>query len=197
LATYHAIAATGQAILGLLADACPKPEFSGIRFALYQTSDLQKPEIEEGLSLYLYRVAVNGSIRNPPPRLGPDGRRYRPSLLIDLHYLLTAWAKTAARQQRLLGWAMRTLEDTPILPQGLLNHYTPEREVFRPNETVEIILESVGLQDLVNIWEVAKQHQQPSATYLVRAIALESGSDLSEMPLVQTREFDYARDPAQ
>jgi len=196
LATYYAIAATGQAILGLLADACPKPEFAGARFEPYQASDLQKPAMEEGLSLYLYRVAINGSIRNPPPRLGPDGRRYRPSLLIDLHYLLTAWAKTAARQQRLLGWAMRTLEDTPILPQGLLNHYTPEREVFRPNETVEVIFEPVSLQDMINIWEVAKNNQQPSATYLARAIALESELDLSELPLVQTRVFDYGKVPA-
>lgn len=195
MATYHAIAASGQAILGLLADACPKPEFAGAHFELYQASDLQKPTMEEGLSLYLYRVTVNSSTRNPPPRLGLDGRRYRPSLLLDLHYLLTAWAKTAARQQRLLGWAMRTLEDIPILPQGLLN-YTSEREVFRANETVEVIFEAVSLQDMTNIWEVAKHNQQPSATYLVRAVALESELDLSEGPLVQTRVFDYGKVPA-
>jgi hypothetical protein len=192
VATYPAIAATGQAILTLLASASQPSEFAGVRFELYQASDFQKQTIDEGISLYLYRVAVNGAVRNFPPRLSPDGRRYRPSLPLDLYYLLTAWAKTAARQQRLLGWAMRTLEDYIILPQGLLN-YAVDQEVFRPSETVELILEPVTLQDLVNIWEVAKGNQQPSATYVARMIALESESEISEHPLVQTRVFDYAK----
>src|SRR4030095_6295974 len=106
MATSQAIAATGQAILGLLADACPKPEFSAASFELYQVSNFQTP-MEEGLSLYLYRIVPNRSGQNLPPSVGPNGERYRPALPLDLHYVLTAWARTAVKQQRLLGWAMR------------------------------------------------------------------------------------------
>jgi hypothetical protein len=192
LATYHAIAAVGQALLGLLASACPKPEFASAQFELYRAADFLKP-MNDGISLYLYRVTVNTSLRNLPPRTGPDGRRYRPSLPLDLHYLMTAWGRTAAMQQRLLGWAIRTLEDTPILPQGVLNHYAPEVETFRPNETVELIMEVLSLQDMVNIWEIAKANQQPSVAYSARMVQIESNIELSEWPLVQARGFDLGK----
>src|SRR6266566_1234096 len=103
VATFQAIAATGQAILGLLADACPKPEFAAARFELYQVNNFRSP-MEEGISLYLYRVAVSGARRNLPPTVGPNGQRYRPPIPLDLHYMVSAWAKTAVKQQRLLGW---------------------------------------------------------------------------------------------
>jgi len=144
MATYQAIAAIGEAILGLLEAARPKPEFANAQFALYQSTNFQNP-MEEGISLYLYRVATNTTRRNLPPHIGPDGRRYRPPLPLDLHYLLTPWARTAAKQQRLLGWSMRALEDTPILPAGLLNHYGTEPETFFPHETVELVCEPLLL----------------------------------------------------
>jgi hypothetical protein len=195
LATYHAIAATGQAILSLLSSECPKPEFAGAQFELYQAKDLLTPGMELGVSLYLYRVAVNGNIRNTPPRLGPDGRRYRPSLPLDLYYLLTAWAKTAVKQQRLLGWAMRALENRSILPQGLLNYSAPEAEVFGPSETVEIIFEPLSVQDMVSVWEVAKANQQPSATFVARMVTIDSQVELVEARLVQTRAIELTKGP--
>jgi hypothetical protein len=194
MATYHAIAAAGEAIVGLLEAACPKAEFPNALFTLYRSTDFQNP-MDEGISLYLYRVAINSTRRNLPPRLAPDGRRYRPSLPLDLHYLLTPWAKTAARQQRLLGWSMRVLEDTSILPTGLLNHYVPETEIFPPNETVELVFEPLSLQEIVNIWDVFKQNLQLSVAYVARMITIDSDIELptSDSQLVQTRAYDFGK----
>jgi hypothetical protein len=114
VATANAIAAVGQAILSLIAGAVPHDEFPSAQFELYQAKDFQSP-MPEGISLYLYRITPAGEIRNYPPRITPDGKRYRQALPINLHYLLSSWAREAVKQQRLLGWAMRTLEDTPIL----------------------------------------------------------------------------------
>jgi Pvc16 N-terminal domain len=186
MAKYQAIAATGQAILGLLADSCPRPEFESARFELYQLKDFQSP-IEEGLTLYLYRIAVNGSRRNLPPTTGPDGRRYRPALPLDFHYLLTAWAKTAARQQRLLGWAVRALQDVPVLPASFLGNYAPEPDVFRPGESVEVILDPLSLPDLNNLWSAAKVSPPLSVSYLARMILIESEIPLEDAEPVQTR----------
>ena len=138
MATHNAIAAIGQAILGMLASACPRPEFAGAQFELYQGSNFQSP-MDEGISLYMHRITPANNIRNLPPRVGPDGRRYRPSLPIDIHYLLIAWARDAAKQHRLLGWAMREMENTPILHAGLLNQYGPEPDTFGANENVDLI----------------------------------------------------------
>lgn len=195
MATYHAIAATSEAIVGLLEATCPKTEFPNAIFTLYRSTDFNNP-MDEGISLYLYRVSVNATRRNLPPRLAPDGKRYRPSLPVDLHYLLTPWAKTAARQQRLLGWSMRTLEDTAILPTGLLNHYVPETEIFQPDETVELVFEPLSLQEIVNIWDVFKQQNlQLSVAYIARMLLINSDIELpgGDGQLVQTRDYAFGK----
>lgn len=176
-------------MLGLLADACPKPEFANARFELYQLTDFNVNPMEEGISLYLYRVAVNGTRRNIPPVLGRDGRRHRPPIPVDLHYVATAWARSAVKQERLLGWMIRMFEDVPILPTGLLNNYGPEPEIFDPGETVEVILESLTLQDWNNLWSATKTTPPLSVGYVARMIGISSPLPLTEAAEVQTREF--------
>ncbi len=55
--------------------------------------------MNQGISLVLYRVNVSAN-RNLPPRRGLDGKRYRPPLPLDLHYLVIAWADDTIKQQR-------------------------------------------------------------------------------------------------
>ena len=192
MGTFQAIAATGQAMLGLLSDAVPRDLFPNAQFELYQMSNFQQP-MEEGISLFLYRIAANTSRRNLPPTTGPDGRRFRPPIPVDLYYIATAWAPTAVRQQRLLGWAIRTFEDVPILPTGLLNNYGPEPEIFQPGETVEVILDQLNLQDLNNFWGVSKSSMQLSVGYVARMLHIQSSMPITEYAEVQTREFGVGK----
>jgi hypothetical protein len=191
MAKYPAIAAVGMAILDQLASARPKPEFATAQFELFQSSDFESSPLDEGISLYLYRVSINGSFRNPPGRIEPGGKRRRPPLPLDLHFMLTAWAKTPAKQQRLLAWAMQQLEDTPILPSGLLNSVGPEPAVFHADETVELICDMIPIQDMVSIWDNLKTRMQISVTYLARMVMIESSLEIVEAPLVQTRDFGF------
>lgn len=188
MATANAIASTGKAILGLIAAGVPRPEFSNARFDLYQARDFATP-MDEGISLYLYRVTPAGETRNYPPRIAPDGRKYKQQLPINLHYILSSWAKEAFKQQRLLGWAMRILEDTPVIPSGILNQSGPEPDIFRPTETVEVIMESISVYDMGAIWDVSKPNVQPSVGYAARMLGLESELPFTEAGPVQTRKF--------
>jgi hypothetical protein len=194
MASFHAIAVTANAIRGLLANACPKDRFPGADFKVYQAANFATTSLFDlGVSIYLYRVVFNTSRRNLPPRTAPDGRKLRPPTPVDLHFLLTAWAKSPDQQQELLGWAIRTLQDTPALPAGLLNRFAGDRgEVFRDDESIELIGEILSLQDAVNIWEVAKNNQQPSVSYLARMISIDSEVELTQAAPAQTRGFDYA-----
>jgi hypothetical protein len=81
------------------------------------------------------------------------------------------------------------LEDVPILPTGLLNNYGPEPDIFRPGETVEIILESLTLQDLNNLWSATKSTPPLSVGYVARMVGITSMMSLTEAVEVQTREF--------
>jgi hypothetical protein len=194
LATYRAIATVGQALAGLLKDASAGTEFDGFRFELYQAGDFKtEAAVKEGVTVYLYRVSINTALRSLPPKTAPDGQRYRAALPVDVYYLLTPWAKSAAKQQRLLGWAMRKLQDVTILPASLLNHYVPEGDTFRRHETVELLCETVSLQDMTNILDTIELDQQLSVAYCARMVLLESEVPLGEAPPVQTRVFEYAK----
>ena len=124
-----------------------------------------------------------------PPRLAQDGRRSRPSMPIDFHFLMIAWARDAFKQQRFLGWAMRTLEDNSILHASLLNQYGPEKDTFNDRECVDVILESLSIQDLYAIWDVTKPNIQLSAAYLVRMLSIDSSIEFAGSELAQTRVF--------
>lgn len=192
MATYRAIAAIGQTLAGMLKDASAGTEFDGFKFELYQPADFKTgTAITEGVTFYLYRVSINGARRNLPPTVGADGRRYRPALPVDLAYLVTPWAKSAAKQHRLLGWAMRELHNVPVLPSTVLNHYVPEDDTFRAGETVELICDPVNVQDMTNILERLDLAQQLSVVYVARMVALESEVALDEGAPVQTRVLDY------
>ena len=194
MATPNAIPATTRAILGLLEDAYPRDLFGKLAFTLahpvHFTGEKSPPD---GYTLFLYRVAINSALRNLPPRLAADGTRYRPSLPVDLHYLLTPWAADVELQQRMLGWAMRTLEDNTILPAGLLNKYLQESEVFRADETVELVADSLPLADFASLWDKLKPRMQTSMTYVARMVRIDSEIDIREGGVVQTRVFTMAR----
>ena len=194
MAKAQAIAVTGQTILGLLADNIPKSEFANARFELFQTANFAPPSpMEEGISLFLYRVEVNSALRNVPVKTGLDGITRRPPLPLDLYYLLTVWAKDAVKQHRILGWAMRTLEDAPTLSAARLNHFGTEADVFQPNETVEIIYHSLSLQDMSNLWGAFKISMPVSVAYIARVVGIDSTISVETSAPVQTREFDFAK----
>jgi Pvc16 N-terminal domain len=196
MANHHAIGTISRSLVGVLKDARP-PEFLGVdpgthnaAVQLYQASDFANtPSSNLQLSVYLYRVAFNPGGRNRPFRIGTDGKRYRPALPLDLFYLLTAWCKTEPLlQHHLLAWAARRLDDYPVLPSSVLNHYgTPNS--FSDEENVELTPEHLSQEQLVSVWEVNKPNQQPSLVYAARCVPIDSETELIEAGLVQSREF--------
>ena len=190
MATYRAIAATSETLRTLLESACPRDEFPDARFELFQAPDFQQ-KMDEGISLFLYRVAVNTTRRNLTPTVRLDGRRVRPPLPVDLYYLCSAWGRAVSRQHALLGWCMRTLEDANVLPASVLNSPGPFDDTFRPGEGVELVCEPLALSDLNNLWEVLRPNIPVSVSYVVRAVPLESTLPIAEFGPVQTRELEF------
>lgn len=190
MATYTALAATSDAIRRYLNDA-PRPEFPSLDVAVFQARDFSEAVPTTGrISIFLYRVAVNTSRRNLPPKMNEEGtRRMRPAIPLDLHYAISAWALKADLQQRLLGWAVRTLEDAPIFPASVLNRLQAEH-VFRSTETVELVCDPWPLQDLSVLWELTKPNVPLSIGYVARMVAIESEPPQYEEAAVQTRDFD-------
>jgi Pvc16 N-terminal domain len=196
VATYRAVAAVSRAILRILEDGCPRGEFPNAQFELQQAVDFQKTPLAEGVSLMLYRVSVTSARRNLQPRVERDGRRFRPAIPLDLYYALCVWGRTVDVQQRLLGFCVRALEDTPILPSGLLNHYAPEPSTFRPEETVQIVPEMLTMMELHQLLDLLRPNVPLAMTYVVRMVALDSEILVAEAGVATTRAFDIVGGPA-
>ncbi|MET0398112.1 MAG: DUF4255 domain-containing protein [Longimicrobiaceae bacterium] len=187
MSTHAAVASTMEAVVRLLRASYDPAEFNGavLDFQVYVSDDFNHP-MEQGVSLFLYRVYHNGSARGPAGRTLPDGRRQRSRLPVDLHFLATAWARRASLQHEITGWMMRVLEDNPILPAGLLNSYRPG--VFQPEETVTVTLTDLSVEDVFRIWEVMIEHAyQLSVPYVARTLDIESARSDALFGPVQER----------
>jgi hypothetical protein len=173
MATTAAIASTCDAVIRLLRANYDPAEFNGatLDFQVYVADNFQQP-MEQGVSLLLYRVYQNVMHRTPPGRV-VRGHRQRTKLPVDLHFLLTAWAKTASRQHEIAGWMMRVMEDYPTLTASLLNAGRPD--VFQPDEGVEVAHTDLGTEEMFRIWEVMITHvYQLSVPYAARMVEIES-----------------------
>src|ERR1019366_7781293 len=165
MATHHAIAAIGKSIVGLLGAQCPKAEFPGATFKLWQpTAFRQVKGLRFGISLCLYRVSFDTAQRNRPTRATASGDPpQRLPLPINLHFLLSSWATTPERQHALLGGGMCVLDGNPVFPAGLLNRFAGGTgEVFGPQENVEVVPANLDIVETRAISELMQNPQQPS-----------------------------------
>jgi hypothetical protein len=197
VATYAAISVIANTLRMLLLEAVPAGEFTGVEVKLLRTQDFQdsSARLSLGLSIYLHRLDFNTHRRNLPPRVDPKtGERFHSSTPVDLHFLITAWGQTAEQQMNLIAWAIRTLQDTPQLPAGLLNRFGGESPdpVFADTEAVELVGEILTAQDFVNLWGNTLANQQPAVSYVARQVLIDSAVEMPDAALVQTRKFNYA-----
>ena len=196
MATYAAIAATCETVVRLLRSNYDPSMFNGavLDFQVYVAHDFTTP-MQEGVSVFLYRIYQNGNHRTPAGRWLPDGSRQATKLPVDLHFLLTAWAQKASLQNEIAGWMMRVMEDNATLPASLLNAAQPG--VFRQDEGVDITLTELSVEDMFRVWEVMIGHvYQLSVPYQARMIEIESFTSLrTDGGAVQTRVSDMRELP--
>lgn len=147
----------------------------------------------DGFTVCVYRISMQYSNRNLGNRK-EGAQTYLPSLPLDLHILMTPWAKGIAKQHRMLGWLMRALEDMGPLPAEVINGWLPE-PVFRADETVELSYEPLPTADFFNLWDKFRDKFPLSATYVARTVLLDSQIPVGEAGPVRTREFLFLRPP--
>jgi hypothetical protein len=188
VATYQAIGSVAEAVARLLEQTWQPALLGGIdlTFAVYQGKDFSEP-MDAGVSVFVYQVTVNKTQRTLPPAL-PHHRRPLP---IDVHLLLTAWAQDASAEHDILGWAMRALDDTPILSSGFLNAAIPG--VFSPEETVELAAGELTNDEVFQLWQVLPNSLQLSVPYLARVVRVESTLEVPVGGPVAVRELEFGK----
>lgn len=191
---YASIAAVGKSIERLLAAAFverqPVPGKT-TKAVLIRTEDLADDQSKTvmgtyGLSILLYRVDFNKTMRTSWSAVGHgDGKGH---LALDLHYLLTPWADNAEHQHMIIGRAMQTLEQTPVLSGPLL--YSPalpaayaDEPAAATTDAVQLVLEEISTEALMRTFDSLPSDYRLSVPYVARVVRIDTRQILMQPPV--------------
>jgi Pvc16 N-terminal domain len=127
------------------------------------------------LNLFLYRTAVNAALRNHDP-WDPGTDPIAPPLPLVLSYVVTAYgaADDDVLAHRLLGIAMSTFHDNPVLDRTALADPGLLSEVDRQPEQVKITPAPVPQDELSRMWSTFGTGYRVSVTYDVSVVSIDS-----------------------
>jgi hypothetical protein len=168
-----AIGHVGVSLQALLEGELP----AGVEVTLLAPDEVNGPT-DPTLNLFLYKVQENATLRNmdwQPVRGHPDSLA-PPPLSLNLHYLMTAYARNSettgnSEAHKVLGEGMRVLYENRVVPDGYL-----APELGDAQEQLKIMLQPVDMDELSRIWSTFQKPYRPSVLYEVAVVQL----DMSE-----------------
>ena len=146
------------------------------------------------ISLFLFQITGNAELRNNPQPLRPDGTYRRQSLPLEMCYLVTAWAvrdpddvtsdsTATAEEARLLGAVMQALYDTAEVSRADLFE-DPMIPVWGPLDGLQIVMETLPVDQHYRIWDAAELGYHLSLVYRVRVASLDPVEEPPAPPVV-------------
>jgi hypothetical protein len=139
------------------------------------------------LNLFLYLVTPRAGLAAN----GRDRASVRAGLALDLHYIVTAYGAQDLQAEILLGHAIATLQETPVLDQehirsvlAPLGHAKEKRVVAAPLaavsdpdvakgfERLTIEPEFMNVEAVSKIWSAFQAKYHPCASYKVSAVMI-------------------------
>lgn len=155
------------------------------------------------VSVFLYRVSEHAELRNSPQRRLPDGTLRRQPLVLELSYLITTWgargqdaaandAAAAIEEHKLLGIVLQGLYDHAEVGRAELFEDPTKPPVWGERDNLQVMLETLPIEDLYRIWDSSELPYQLSATYRVRVLGLDS-SEVLRAPRVVDASIQIGR----
>jgi hypothetical protein len=198
LATWQLIEHTSRTMLRMieahLAVALPGNTVE-VRLATPHSFSSLKTSSRSTVSVFLYRVSEHTELRNSPQRKLADGSFRRAPLVLELSYLITTWgargadpaandAAAAFEEHKLLGIVMQCLYDHGEVGRAELFEDPTRPPVWGDRDDLQVVLETLPIEDLYRIWDSSELAYQLSATYKVRVLGLDSSEVLHTSPVV-------------
>jgi Pvc16 N-terminal domain len=177
LATTDAIAFVGDTIVSLL-----QTGLSGLvapADVILSTPDDFKDFAprQPSVTIFLYHVGINGEMRN-----GPSGPAFNgsgpPALPLDLRFLITPWTQDTRDAYRMIGAIAQVFNDHAVMGFGELLG-----DVWGTDDTVELIMESLPVGELFDLWDPSNIPFKLSLTYLARVIGISSAVPAEAAPV--------------
>ena len=171
LADYTAIVEAGNAVVDLLRDnLTPEPLGNRELIALCSPHESENNQ----LTLYLYHIEEeNQNMTSGYYQLDQTTQR-RAAAQFTLRYLVTAHSKAPvqlrqADQHRIVGAAIQTLRDNPVVPQRYLAGSLAEEHA-----QLHLAVEKVPLEQLLKIWNNTSKEYKLSFVLMVTGVTIAS-----------------------
>jgi hypothetical protein len=140
-----------------------------------------EPTPQPTCTIFLYRVAVNSVMRNGPRVALGGGATSRPLLPVDLSYLITPWAKDPRDEHLMLGTILQGLYDRAELGASDLTGTS-----WAPDDSVQLVLETLTLEEHFCIWDTVEMPYRLSLTYMARIIGIAPAEQAVAVPVVRS-----------
>ncbi len=176
MADYTALTEAGMALVELLRDNLA-PEPLGNR----ELINLCSPHESENnqLTLYLYHIEEEvHSLTTGYYSVDSTTERFRPARYI-LHFLMTPHSKAPAQlkeadQYRIMGAAIQTLRDNPVIPQKYLSGSLAAEQT-----QLHTTLDKMPMEQLLKIWNNTSKDYKLSMVVSVNGISIDSRRERS------------------
>lgn len=126
------------------------------------------------INLFLYHVMPSGTWRNTPY----PGESAQPVLGLNLYYLITAFGRDDDTQRpfshQLLGRAMSTLHDHPLLGSGEIKAALPNNDLWTQVERVRFTLQPFAMEEIAKLWTGFQTQYRLSVAYEAAVVLIES-----------------------
>lgn len=177
------------------------------------TIDLENPDDPPRLNLFLYQATPNPGWRNAalPSRGNISGERLTNApLALDLHYLVTAYARGDCQAEILLGYAMHLLHERPVLDRAAIRaaldpspldvsmlppafQALAAADLADQVEIIRITPTTMGGDEMSKLWSAIASHYRPTAAYQVSVVLIEGARPgVTPLPVLSRGQRDAA-----
>jgi hypothetical protein len=156
--------------------------------------DRARPAGADGpqLNLFLYRTSIDAAWRNQPPIGTHPADAGLPALPLVLSYLLTAYGDNddEIQSHRILGVAMSSLNDKPLLPRSAIATAFPGSDLESQVERVRITPHPIPMDEISRLWATFQTGYRISVSYDVAVVLIDSTEPSRSGPPVLARGAD-------
>lgn len=138
------------------------------------------------LNIFLHQVTPNPSYRNSDqPTRNPQGRlNQKPALVVDMHYLMTAYGAQALFPEVLLGHAALLLHEEPVLTRDHIRAalvppipaLIAASGIDEQIELIRISPEAISSEEMSRMWSALDAQYRPSMAYKASVAFIESAA---------------------
>ena len=142
------------------------------------------------LSIFLYQIVENSSLRNINPEPIDTNQLRYPPLALDLYYIITAYGTNRETELLIVERLMQILHDESVLKGEMLKGDLAKTG----NTEIRIVPNNLTFEEINKLWErFPNKPYKISASYILSPVRIPSGKEPMKITRVIERDINLHR----